>query len=162
MLTQNPIAIERLPPDFAHWAELLDLIRRSFAYMDGVIDPPSSVHRLTEQGLREKARTEIGLLARDGDRLCGCVFLRAKDDHLYVGKLAVDPALSGAGIGRHLMAKTEAVARSLGKPVLELQTRIELAANHAIFARLGFVETQRTAHEGYSRPTTITMRKALT
>ncbi|RUY90914.1 GNAT family N-acetyltransferase, partial [Mesorhizobium sp. M7A.F.Ca.CA.003.01.2.1] len=38
---------------------------------------------------------------------------------------------------------------------------IELTANHAAFARLGFRETGRTAHDGYARPTSITMRKAL-
>ncbi|TIN07524.1 MAG: GNAT family N-acetyltransferase, partial [Mesorhizobium sp.] len=29
------------------------------------------------------------------------------------------------------------------------------------FARLGFHETARTAHSGYDRPTSITMRKVL-
>ena len=49
----------------------------------------------------------------------------------------------------------------LGKPLLELQTRVELNGNHAAFARLGFRETERTAHAGYERPTSLTMRKAL-
>jgi hypothetical protein len=43
---------------------------------------------------------------------------------------------------------------------VELQTRIELVENHAIFAALGFVETARTAHKGYDRPTTLTFRKS--
>ena len=53
------------------------------------------------------------------------------------------------------------LALDRGKPALELQTRIELTGNHAVFARLGFHETERTAHAGYARPTSITMRKAL-
>ena len=34
------IAIERLPADFDRWPELLAMILRSFAYMNGIIDPP--------------------------------------------------------------------------------------------------------------------------
>lgn len=36
------LLVSELPPDFARWDELLALILRAFAYMDGVIDPPSS------------------------------------------------------------------------------------------------------------------------
>ena len=60
-----------------------------------------------------------------------------------------------------LMRAAEDLAVSHGKRAIELQTRIELSANHAAFARLGFDETERTAHEGYDRPTSITMRKVL-
>ena len=59
------------------------------------------------------------------------------------------------------MRAAEDLARERGKDAIELQTRIELTANHAAFARLGFRETERTAHEGYDRPTSITMRKVL-
>jgi hypothetical protein len=59
------------------------------------------------------------------------------------------------------MQAVEEHARLLGKHGLELQARVELTANHAAFARLGFHETGRTAHEGYDRPTSVTMRKTL-
>ena len=52
-------------------------------------------------------------------------------------------------------------AKALGLRGVELQTRIELTANHATFAALGFVETERTAHPGYDRPTTLTFRRPL-
>ena len=80
----------------------------------------------------------------------------------YVGKLAVDPPAQGQGIGRALMARTEAEARALGLAALELQTRIELVENHRAFAAMGFVRIGETAHPGYDRPTSITMRKELT
>ncbi|TIT06768.1 MAG: GNAT family N-acetyltransferase, partial [Mesorhizobium sp.] len=60
-----------------------------------------------------------------------------------------------------LMRAAEEIAVSRGKGAIELQTRIELSTNHSAFARLGFGETERTAHEGYDRPTSITMRKVL-
>ncbi|WP_217575187.1 GNAT family N-acetyltransferase [Mesorhizobium sp. GbtcB19] len=155
------ISIVELPPDFGQWDDLLALIRRAFAYMDGVIDPPSSAHLLTADGLAEKAKREAGFLAIENGRIVGCVFALERARDFYVGKLAVEPGLQGQGIGTRLMQAVEDLARQRGKDAIELQTRIELTANHAAFARLGFRETERTAHAGYDRPTAITMRKVL-
>ncbi|QOF73494.1 GNAT family N-acetyltransferase [Aminobacter sp. SR38] len=153
--------IARLTQDFDRWDELLGLIMRAFAYMDGVIDPPSSAHRLTAASLRDKAGDEVGFIATLDGRLVGCIFAAERDDAIYVGKLAVDDSARGLGIGRALMLAAERHAAERGKPVLELQTRIELAANHATFAKMGFVEFERTAHDGFDRPTSITFRKTL-
>jgi GNAT superfamily N-acetyltransferase len=155
------VRIERLQPDFADWSEVLNLIRHSFAYMDGVIDPPSSAHRLTLDSLKEKAGKEIVFAAYDEDALIGCVFIEFRSDSAYVGKLAIDPQHQQAGIGRLLIEAAEKEARHAGLQALELQTRVELTGNHAAFARLGFHETGRTAHPGFERPTSITMRKLL-
>ena len=129
--------------------------------MDGVIDPPSSVHRLTSETLREKARSEIGFLALAGDAIVGCAFIAEKTDHFYLGKLAVLPAASGPWHRTPLDGAAEQHAIRAGKPLLELQTRVELTANQRAFRALGFVETGRTAHQGYDRPTSVTMRKRL-
>jgi len=155
------LSVTRLAPNFTQWDELLALILRAFAYMDGVIDPPSSAHLLTAGSLREKAKLETVFLAIDNDRIVGCVFALARQADFYVGKLAVDPQRQGQGIGARLMQAVEQLAREGGKDRIELQTRIELTVNHAAFARLGFRETERTAHPGYDRPTSITMRKVL-
>ncbi len=155
------IAVTRLPSDFERWDELLTLIMRAFAYMDGVIDPPSSAHRLSVDVLREKAGTETGFLAMQDDQIVGCIFAAEHARHFYVGKLAVEPGLQGRKIGRELMRAAEAHACAAGKPVLELQARVELTGNQTAFSRLGFVETGRTAHAGYNRPTSVTMRKTL-
>jgi GNAT superfamily N-acetyltransferase len=155
------VRIVHLPQEFDHWGELLALISRAFAYMDGVIDPPSSARRLTAESLKEKARGEVCIVARAGGRLVGCAFAAERGDHFYLGKLAVDPAVQGAGIGRALVNSIEEHAALRGKPILELQTRIELTGNQATFEKLGFVETARTAHAGYDRPTAITYRKTV-
>ena len=68
--------IVRIGEEFDRWQELLALIVSSFAYMDGVIDPPSSAHRLTLENLAEKARAEIAFVALDGDEIVGCLFCR--------------------------------------------------------------------------------------
>lgn len=155
------ISIICLAADFDRWDDLLALIRRAFAYMDGLIDPPSSAHLLTADGLAEKAKRETGFLAVENGRIVGCIFALERARDLYVGKLAVEPGLQGQGIGTWLMQAVEDLARERGKDAIELQARVELTANHAAFARLGFHETERTAHEGHDRPTSITMRKVL-
>jgi GNAT superfamily N-acetyltransferase len=151
----------RTAQGFADWPSLLALLHRSFAFMEGRIDPPSSLHRLDAAALAAKAGAERCFVAFRGDRLAGCVFCDPRADCLYVGKLAVEPALQGQGIGRTLMARAEAEARALGLPAVELQTRVELVENHRTFERLGFVRTGETAHPGYHRPTSVTMRKVL-
>lgn len=145
--------------DPSDWDALLALIHRAFAYMDGVIDPPSSLHSLTPATIAaQSASTEVWAI---GHPPIACVFLTPRDDALYIGKLAVDPATQGQGHARTLIHLAETRARALGLPALELQTRVELTANHAIFARLGFHQTAATAHPGYDRPTSLTFRRPL-
>ena len=154
-------AITAIDKDFRRWDDLLALILDSFAYMDGVVDPPASGLALTAAALRDKARVETGLVALAEGRIVGCAFLNPRADHLYLGKLAVARDRQGRGVGRLLVRHAEGLALAAGKPALELETRIELTGNHAAFARLGFVKTGETAHPGYDRPTSITMRKML-
>ena len=154
--------IVRIGEEFDRWQELLALIMFSFAYMDGVIDPPSSANRLTLENLAEKARVEIAFVALDGDEIVGCLFCRPEPPAcLYVGKLCVSPKAQGKGIGRMLLEQAEALARELALPALRLETRIELIANHAKFAAWGFVKTAENAHAGYNRTTSIEMTKFL-
>lgn len=250
------------PAGFSRWEELLGVIRASFAYMDGIIDPPSSAHRLAPRSLAVKARDEVCFLATleeavttkvvpnrspqgpnyriwnlpppltlphkgeghiamvpptletstilaetatqaspppcgegagsatvaisvcdspgtqgggiggeggrpsssqpgDMSKIIGCAFLAERADRFYLGKLAVLPAYQGKGVARSLLNAAEVYAIHAGKPAIELQTRVELVANHRFFASQGFEETARTAHEGFDRPTSITMLKRL-
>jgi GNAT superfamily N-acetyltransferase len=144
---------------FEQWGQLLRLLMESFAYMAERIDPPSSLLRMGLEDLAEKARSEKLVLAMDGERIVGCVYLREDTDAIYIGKLAVAHGYRGFGISRQLIAIAERQAQETGRGWLELQTRIELWENHQAFARLGFVKTGETSHEGYNRPTSITMRK---
>lgn len=161
MPTEDGVVLAHISNDFGRWEELLALIVRSFKYMDGVIDPPSSARFLTVESLRRKCEDEIGIVALTGEDLAGCAFLSEREDCFYVGKLAVEPALQGQGVGRLLLAKAEQIALDRAKPLLELQTRVELVGNQAYFRHLGFAETRRTSHPGHERPTSVTMRKVL-
>ena len=143
------------------WAALLRLVQESFAYMDGRIDPPSSMHRLTPGAIAEQARTgEVWVFEEDGAPVA-CVFLTPRPDALYLGKLAVARAHRGQGFARHLVEQAEARARALNLHGLELQSRIELTENHTAFAAMGFGQVGATAHPGYDRPTSLTFQKVL-
>jgi GNAT superfamily N-acetyltransferase len=150
-----------LDSGFRDWRGLLTLIQAAFAPMQGRIDPPSSANRLSPESVAAKAASETAFLAFSDANLVGCVFCAPRGDHLQISKLAVSPGLQQQGLGRALVAQAEAEARRLGLSALELQTRVELTENHATFARLGFRETQATAHPGYDRPTSLTLRRDL-
>jgi GNAT superfamily N-acetyltransferase len=141
------------------WAGLLALIRAAFAGMEGRIDPPSSMHALTEAGIAQQAAEgEVWVI---GAPPVACVFLTPKPGRLYIGKLAVAEAQRGQGFARRLVDQAESRARALGLPLLELQTRVELVENHAAFAAMGFAKVGETAHPGFVRATSFTFRRAV-
>ena len=137
--------------------EVLALIRAAFAYMDGRIDPPSSMQRLTVADLSRAAAT--GEVWVSGDPILGCVVLTPGAEALHLGKLAVAGEARGTGLGRALVARAEASAVARGLPAVQLQCRVELTALHGFYRALGYTELGRTAHPGFDRPTSITFRK---
>lgn len=157
LLSQNPDPPRRIDPSDPALMAVLTLIRRAFAYMDGVVDPPSSVHRLRLSDLRAPP-AEVWAT---GAPIAACMILTPRAEALYLGKLAVSEAARGRGLARALVATAAERARALRLPAVELQTRVELTGNQAAFAALGFVETGRSAHPGHERPTSITYRLAV-
>lgn len=144
--------------DPAFWPPILALLHQAFAFMEGRIDPPSSLRDLTPEALTRQA--EVGEIWVIGAPVA-CVFLTPKPGALYVGKLAVAEAWQGRGLARQLIEVAAARAREMGLQALELQTRVELVENQAAFQAMGFVEVGRTAHPGFDRPTSITYRRAV-
>ncbi|MGD1878155.1 MAG: GNAT family N-acetyltransferase [Kiloniellaceae bacterium] len=156
-----PLHIVARPEGFDDWDGLLALLRESFAYMDGRIDPPSSLHSFDAAKLAAKSAEEELVLAYVGGALAGCLFAAPRGDALYLGKIAVRPDLRGRGIARRRFETAEALARARGIIVLELQVRIELTENHRTFMALGFVKTGEGSHPGYTRATDVNFRKVL-
>ena len=145
-------------PSDVDWGTMYDLIQRSYAYMDGVIDPPSSLHRMSVDDFERKAKDETLVIATSACKLVGCMFCRKEADWIYVGKVAVAPHRQGEGIGAALFDRAFDLAKREGAKGLELETRVELFRNHKTFERLGFVKVGEDAHAGYDRPTSIRMR----
>lgn len=138
---------------------VLALLKVAFSYMEGRIDPPSSLGRMDASGLsRAAAEAELWVIEGDAGPLA-CMILTPQDETLYLGKLAVSHAARGRGLARRLIALSLARARALGLPSVSLQTRVELVENHATFTALGFEMTGTTAHPGFDRPTTVNFRQ---
>jgi GNAT superfamily N-acetyltransferase len=133
------------------------LLRAEFAYMDGRVDPPSSMSRLAVAELAS-GPGEVWVI---GTPPVACVVLTPKRESLYIGKLAVATVERGKGFARALIDQAAARATELGLSMLELETRVELTENHRTFELMGFVEFDRTAHSGYDRVTTIKYRRAV-
>jgi hypothetical protein len=55
----------------------------------------------------------------------------------------------------------EAAARHTATPRLFLETRLALEDNRRLFAAHGYHEVSRSAHAGYTEPTSVLMEKWL-
>ena len=102
---------------------------------------------------------EAGTTWVTGSPVTAVLTLYPREDHLYVENIAVDPSAQGRGLGRALMefAEQEAARRRLGR--MALVTHETMTENQAIYARLGYAETERRTESGYRR---IYMEKPLT
>ena len=151
--------IRRAAP--AEAAVLLDVMRRAFAEYRGVLKPESSVFVETEAVIAGKLAAGGGLLAIENEQPVGCIIAEVKGDHGYLGRLAVDPKLRRRGLARRLMLTGEGFVRDRGLRSVEVQVRIALSGNIALFQSLGYRETARESHSGYSEPTYLVMEKSL-
>jgi ribosomal protein S18 acetylase RimI-like enzyme len=151
--------IRRAAP--AEAAVLLDVMRRAFAEYRGVLKPESSVFVETEAAIAGKLAAGGGFLAIENEQPVGCIIAELKGDHGYLGRLAVDPALRGWGLARRLMLTGEEFVRDCGLRSVEVQVRIALTGNIALFQSLGYRETARESHPGYREPTYLVMEKSL-
>lgn len=144
-------------PDDPELVNILELIRTSFAYMDNLVDPPSSMHRLELDGVAEQCRQ--GEIWSIGEPPISCMLLNYKQDSVYLGKLAVAEQYRRRGNAKMMIEVAEERARLRHLPFLELETRVELSDNHNTFTRLGFKKVGEGAHAGYDYFTFIVMKK---
>lgn len=142
-------------------APILALLQESFASMEGRIDPPSSLGRMTVEDIARHAKHGQVLLVVKDNAPIACLFVTPKSGYVYLGKLAVSPSHQRKGFAARLIAKAEELARRENAQYMELETRIELVENHEAFRRLGFEKVKETCHAGFDRPTSITMLRAV-
>lgn len=137
------------------------LVRLAFAAQSAPTDPPASALRLQAVDVAEHLASGFGAVIEAGVGLVASALWSEQDDGLYLSRLAVHPGWRRRGLARMLLAEAERVAHARNLPRLHLATRLVLADNRRLFEDCGFVETGRTAHPGYTEPTSVAMEKQL-
>lgn len=147
--------IERAVP--ADAGEILALIKRAFGPVAEQYGEPS-LPPLAETAAAFAGRfsDHVVLKALDGGRLVGTVLGVMDGDTCLVGRLAVDPAEQGRGIGRALATAIEAAFPQAAR--FELFTGHLSAETLSLYASLGYREFRREAAS--PRVTLIYLEKA--
>jgi GNAT superfamily N-acetyltransferase len=156
--------MERLTPILREASEadvptVVALIHAAFKEYDGAIDPPSGAHRETEEQIRRKMATERAVVVLVDQSAVACVLYRDEGDHMYFGRLAVQPRYRNRGIAAALIEYVEARARELGRSRVRLGVRIALPRLRARYERLGYRVIEERCHAGYAEPTYVIMEK---
>ncbi|AMP98379.1 GCN5-related N-acetyltransferase [Pedobacter cryoconitis] len=77
------------------------------------------------------------------NQLIGCVYLEQKEEHLYLGMLAVNPEFQDGGIGRLLLHGAEEHARQLNCNKINITVIEDRTELIAWYQRRGYVTTGR-------------------
>ncbi|MCA0918995.1 GNAT family N-acetyltransferase [Pseudooceanicola nanhaiensis] len=94
----------------------------------------------------------------DGREVLGLLVLIPQADALMLDNVALAAEAKGKGHGRILLDAVEQIARAMGRDRIRLYTHEKMAANIAIYAARGYVETARITEKGRNR---VYMEKAL-
>jgi len=109
---------------------------------------------------------DYGSLIRDGrvhvldddGTIRGILVLIPEEDTMLLDNVAVAPSSQGKGFGRRLLEFAEQVARQGGYRSIRLYTNEVMTENIALYARIGYLETNRGEEKGLRR---VYMIKAL-
>ena len=87
-------------------------------------------------------------VAERAGEVAGLIVLDVDPEGFVVENVAVDPAHQGAGVGRALLEHAEAAARTAGFESIHLWTHERMAANLALYRKIGYVEFARRRRGG--------------
>lgn len=85
------------------------------------------------------------------DKVMGYLIAFARDDDYFVENVAVDPAGTGQGIGKALMALAEDDAKQAGRDKIVLYTNVRMHENFPFYAALGYRTTDMVVEAGFRR-----------
>jgi len=101
-------------------------------------------HRITQNEVEQSLAKGVFLLAKQGERLNGCVYVELRGERSYLGLLSVDPAYQQGGLGSVLMSEAEKYCRERGSRFMDIyivNLRTELPP---FYERRGYVENGTT------------------
>jgi GNAT superfamily N-acetyltransferase len=119
---------------------LVRLINAAFIVEQFVFDGD----RISAEETRAFIRTGKFLIARVSDGFAGCVYAELRKSRGYLGLLAVDPSLQGAGLGRKLVAAAEDYFRSEGCCAVDLRVISQRTPLPPFYRHLGYIEIGTT------------------
>ena len=77
-------------------------------------------NRITQAEVEQLLTKGSFLLAEDGDKLNGCVYVELRGERSYLGLLSVDPACQQSGLGSLLMLEAEKYCREHGSRFMDI------------------------------------------
>ena len=128
------------PANEADVAAILAVTSAAYARYSGRLEPPSSVFRETGDAIMRYLESGGVIVAVSGEEIVGAVRYEPREDHVYLGRLAVLPAWQKRGIGRRLVAAVEEWTLLLGLDEVQLGVRPELHENRGLYLHLGYEE----------------------
>lgn len=136
-------------------AELAALVDVAYGhYVERLGMPPGPMTEDYTAVIREREVT----VAESEGAIVGAIVLGPSEEGLTIDNVAVHPTRQGEGIGRALLELAETEARAAGQDTVHLYTHEKMTENQALYARVGYVEYERRAGDGFSR---VFMRKRL-
>lgn len=112
---KRSIDIRMALPDDA--ANITAVINAAFRIAEGFfIDG----NRITQAEVEQLLTKGSFLLAEDGGKLNGCVYVELRGERSYLGLLSVDPACQQGGLGSFLMLEAEKHCRERGSRFMDI------------------------------------------
>ena len=125
-----------------------EIVERAYGvYVDRIGMRPGPM----EDDYGERVRAGHAFVGEEDGEVVGLLVLVEEPDHLLIENVAVNPGRQGEGIGRELLAFAEDRARESGRDTLRLFTHEQMTENLDLYARLGYVETERRRESGFAR-----------
>lgn len=119
----------------------MDTVRELFREYAAWVGSPICFESFTREMAELPGRYEPLLLAFESGRLAGCAALREIGDGIgEMKRLYVRPAFQGSGLGRALVERVIAEAKSAGYQALRLDTLSMMDRAIALYRSLGFHE----------------------
>lgn len=150
--TTSPVLRSALPGDAA---SITECVRKAYSpYIKLIGKPPGPMLGNYDEIVRDHRVFVVD----GGEEIIGVLVLIEKESGLLLDNIAVRPSSQGEGIGHRLLEHAEAEGRRLGYAHLDLYTHQLMTENIALYARLGYEESERRVEHGYPR---VYMRKRL-
>ncbi|RSL48008.1 hypothetical protein CEP54_013110 [Fusarium duplospermum] len=148
--TSDKLTLERaIPQDVPAIKAIVDAAYTK--YIERIGKPPAPMTTDYEQVLQSH---DVFILRKKEDNvIVGSIVLghQQGSDAVKINNLVVDVTAQGRGYGGVLMRYAEEFAKSRGCCALELFTNVKMWENLGLYAKMGFVETERKTDEGYER-----------